>query len=179
MVYSENLPICWLYLFWLTANKLQILKMRFYLLQFILNNLNVDWSGLYWTVIVSASAFIILLSSNFLVLMTTWYFCKVPICLGEFLLGYVIMAQQSLVCPHVQIGWWYCLAGGSLPCWPLTMKLEISWSCCCRSQWSLAVLWIRASLLSLTISSLGSHICNGRWEYSWYSSVTLIRQPIV
>lgn len=79
--------------------------MRFYLLQFILNNLNVDCTGLHWTVIISASAFIILLSSNFLVLMTTWYFCKVPVCLGEFLLGFVITDQQSSVFPHVQIGW--------------------------------------------------------------------------
>lgn len=144
--YSENFPICWLYLFWLTVTEIHIIKMRFYLLQFILNNQNVDCSGLHWSVIISASAFIILLSSNFLVLMTTWYFCKVPIYLGEFQLGSVIMGQQPSASPHVQIGWWCCLSGGSLACWPPTMKLEISWSPCYRSQWSLVMLWISVSL---------------------------------
>lgn len=79
--------------------------MRFYLLPFILIILNVDCSGLHWTVIVSASAFIILLSSSFLVLMTAWYFFKVLSYLGEFQLGSVITGQQSSVFPHVQIGW--------------------------------------------------------------------------
>lgn len=123
-MYSENLPICWLYLFWLTATELHILKKRFNLLPFILIILNVDCSGLHWTVIVSASAFIILLSSNFLVLMTTWYFYKVLSYLGEFQLGSVITGQQSSVFPHVQIGWWYCLAGGSLACWPPCWNLR-------------------------------------------------------
>lgn len=177
MVYSENLPVCWLYLFWLTATGVHILKMRFYLLPFILIILNVDCSGLHWTVIVSASAFIILLSSSFLVLMTAWYFFKVLSYLGEFQLGSVITGQQSSVFPHVQIGWWCCLAGGSLTCWPPTMKLEISWSSCYRSQWSL-VLWISVTLLRVSVSSLGSHLCSGRWEYSWHS-VTLLRWPIV
>lgn len=77
--------------------------MIFYLLQFILNNLNVDCSGLHWTVIVSASAFIILLLSNFLILMTTWYFCEVPVYLREFQLGSVIMGQQSSVSPLVRL----------------------------------------------------------------------------
>lgn len=163
-MYSENFPICRLYLFWLTATEFQVLKMRFDLLQFILNNLNVDCGGLHWTSIISASAFIILLSSNFLILMPTWYFCKVPIYLGEFQMGSVIMSQQFSVSPHVQIGWWYCLSGGSLACWPLTIKLDISWSSCYRSQWSLVMLWISVSLLRLLVSSLGSHLCNGRWE---------------
>lgn len=137
MVYSENLPICWLYLFWLTANELQILKMRFYLLQFILNNLNVDWSGLYWTVIVSASAFIILLSSNFLVLMTTWYFCKVPICLGEFLLGCVIMGQQFLVSPPCAD--WMVI----LPTWWFFTMLTTD-----HETWDLLILLLQVSVVT-------------------------------
>lgn len=67
--------MCLLYLllfwFWLTTTEPHIFKIKFYLLQFVLINLDVDWSSVGCAFIRSASAFVVLHQSNFLVLMTT------------------------------------------------------------------------------------------------------------
>lgn len=128
-----------------------------------------DWSSVGWAFIGSATAFVVLPQSNFLVLMTTWYFCKVPNYLGDFQLGSVIMGLRTSVSSLVQIRWWYCLARGFLACWrPIRSLFLAPWNL--RSSdlvvtglhghLSWLALWIGLSLWGHLVSSLGSTCCS-------------------